>query len=281
MKQSIASIALIVISIAMHAQEIDLLTKAKKFARDTGDGVVLGTVTATGYQPFAAVKNALQQQRAVNLNPKILYRGYSNTLQGIIATTALQPPMNALIKQLISGDENSTYTNITAAFLAGCSSAIVASPFELMVAQRQKTQLAAGDVIKSVIMPQGIKTAWRGLPATAAREGIFTVGYLTLADTIGSSITQSDNKLINSVIGGIPAGVIAALSTHPFDTIKTCMQSNLNEKEYKTFVNTAITIMQKEGPKGFYAGITPRVTAFVLLIPLMSYVAEQLKSLHE
>ena len=285
MKQSIAPIALFAISIAMHAQEVILPVSKEKnqlvdLAQYAADDIVLSTVTTGIYQPFAAIKNRLQQGLPIDWRPSVLYRGGSSTLQGMMASTALQPPIKHIIEYLIPGDKTA-YTQFAAAALAGGASALTAAPFELMMIQRQKNSASSQEIIKKIIMPQGIKTAWRGLPVTALREGGFSVGYLALTDIIASYLTNSDNPVVKSIVGGVPAGIIAALSTHPFDTIKTRMQTNLDQPKYKTASSTLITIVQKDGIKGLYAGVVPRMTACALLIPVMSYTANKLKSLHE
>lgn len=293
MKRSIAYIILSIVSITMHAQEIILPAhdnnQLVEVAHTIGDGIVLSSTTATLYQPFATIKNELQQGKPLKelvkkivSNPSTLYSGYPSTLTGMLASTALQPPMKAIIEQFVPGDKSAAHTQLTTAFLAGCASAITAAPCELMMIQRQKNPtLSYNGIIKNIIMSQGAKTAWRALPVTALREGGFSIGYLALTDIIASKITDSDNPVIRSTAGGIPAGIIAALSTHPFDTIKTRMQSNLSKKEYKTLVNTLMTIVQKDGLKGLYAGAIPRMTACMVLIPFMSWITQELKSMHE
>lgn len=46
--------------------------------------------------------------------------------------------------------------------------------------------------------------------------------------------------------------------THPFDTIKTCMQGDIEREVYGNFVQTARKIGSDSGLTGFYRGATFR-----------------------
>jgi hypothetical protein len=54
-------------------------------------------------------------------------------------------------------------------------------------------------------------------------------------------VSQSKAGLLASVVGGL----FAAVPSHPFDVVKTCMQQDIKQQKYTTFSNT-VQILYKE-----------------------------------
>ena len=50
------------------------------------------------------------------------------------------------------------------------------------------------------------------------------------------------------------AGIFAATLSHPLDTIKTCVQGDLEQKEYKSIGQTVRTLQAEGGPSRFFKG---------------------------
>ncbi len=106
---------------------------------------------------------------------------------------------------------------------------------------------------------------------TMGRESIFTAGYLgfgpalirTLHETYGFTETQA------KVGGAVPAGILAAALSHPMDTIKTCMQGDMDRKVYGGVMDTARRLHQEGGVARFFNGggwRTLRVTCGFFII---------------
>ena len=66
--------------------------------------------------------------------------------------------------------------------------------------------------------------------------------------------------------GAVGAGVIAATLSHPLDTIKTCMQGDIERKTYTDFVGTARTLYAAEGYGAFFKGWSFRTTRMICAI---------------
>ena len=49
----------------------------------------------------------------------------------------------------------------------------------------------------------------------------------------------------NIFLSGFLAGTAQTFIGHPFDTIKTCMQGDIEKKKYTTTINTAKTLIQE------------------------------------
>ena len=54
-------------------------------------------------------------------------------------------------------------------------------------------------------------------------------------------VSQSKAGLLASVVGGL----FAAVPSHPFDVVKTCMQQDIKQDKYTTFSRT-VQILYKE-----------------------------------
>ena len=62
------------------------------------------------------------------------------------------------------------------------------------------------------------------------REGIFTMGYLGIEPML-EHYSNMDHKYAYLYKFGCAmcSGFVAAILSHPFDTIKTCMQGDINK----------------------------------------------------
>jgi len=67
--------------------------------------------------------------------------------------------------------------------------------------------------------------------------------------------------------------------THPFDTIKTCMQGDIEREVYGSFTQTAKKIMGDSGPTGFYRGATFRYGRMVCAVFIMDLMKEKMSRL--
>jgi hypothetical protein len=66
--------------------------------------------------------------------------------------------------------------------------------------------------------------------------------------------TQAKARVPAALLGGL----FACYLTHPFDTIKTCMQGDIERVKFKGFLQTAGVVNAESGFTGFYRGATFR-----------------------
>merc|ERR1712130_916280 len=94
-----------------------------------------------------------------------------------------------------------------------------------------------------------------------------TMGYLGIAPVIQDRMLASDgsygdyfrsNKIATSLISAIMGGSFAAVLTHPVDTAKTCVQSDLEGTKYKNAMSTAKYLYQTGGIPVLFKGVIPR-----------------------
>mmetsp|Transcript_5131 Transcript_5131/g.15024 ORF Transcript_5131/g.15024 Transcript_5131/m.15024 type:complete len:106 (+) Transcript_5131:2-319(+) len=71
-------------------------------------------------------------------------------------------------------------------------------------------------------------------------------------------------------------GLFACYLTHPFDTIKTCMQGDIERETYGSFTQTGSKIMGDSGVTGFYRGATFRYGRMVCAVFIMDFLKEKI-----
>lgn len=115
---------------------------------------------------------------------------------------------------------------------------------------------------------------FRGLTGMAVREALWTCGYLSIPPIVRQHLRESyPEKFDSDAKARVPAsllgGLFACYLTHPFDTIKTCMQGDIERKTYNTFVQTGKMIFEQHSIFGFYRGATFRYGRMVCAVFMM------------
>ena len=126
------------------------------------------------------------------------------------------------------GTQSSTHSDFMAAGAGGIMASFFTTPVELIMIQQQKYGGTFFGTLTTVGRTHGVlnKGLMRGLVGAASRDAIYVSGMLAvtpllrehLINDFGTPATQAG--LYSSLIGG----VMAAVPSHPFDVIKTCMQ---------------------------------------------------------
>jgi len=118
----------------------------------------------------------------------------------------------------------------------------------------------------------GMTTMSRGLVTTLSRESLYTMSMLGLTPEIQRELKESygmDDKVALSV-GSLVGAVFAAVITHPIDTIKTCMQGDVERKKYTNILSTGQNLCREYGVrKGLFRALSWRTgqifSSFVLV----------------
>ncbi len=245
-------------------------------------GIVTGIGEVTCNQPLVYIKNIVQQNsgkpftdiiRATvrdkegAFKPLTCYRGYPINAGSMAIITPVQMVSNTLLADKVGNE--TPLQKIACAYGAGAIAALVATPTEYVMLHQQLMGKNAAKTIHELVTTRGIKTMLTGVVPTALRDGGFTVGYLALGNVV-EQLLHIDNPLAGNVI----AGVIAAIATHPCDTVKTRMQA-----QHTSLYSVIKKLYHNEGIKGFYSGLTPRGTRVILAILLMNTLSEKCKDI--
>jgi hypothetical protein len=271
-------------------------TKTLYPMEDFFNGAIAGGIEVMVNNPLVVIKNNLILSKKENgtnknllnslkkghlINPqnmvKKYYKGCGTGVMSMAPITALQNSATFLFTKAFG--DNPTLTQKTiAACCAGYVSAILASPADLIVLQRQNPLYAKesfSGTLQRIYRVNGLKAIYRGLNGTGIRDGIFTAAYKTGGSTIRSIIpTITGNAEADKILCASLAGLIAAIFSHPADVITARMKSDLSASYYKTTTQTASTIIKEEGLSALFKGFTPRAFRIILAIPLISAILD-------
>merc|ERR1719300_697723 len=133
--------------------------------------------------PLLTWKYCIQEGRAYPKSLKGWYRGVFVQAGSVAPITGLQVVLNGVFERLFTGGvrDLTQFEGLQTALLAGIASSLIYGPADLLVIQQQKLKLGAGETLKACTANYGTRSLFRGLSATAVREGIYTGGVLGLA----------------------------------------------------------------------------------------------------
>ena len=114
-----------------------------------------------------------------------------------------------------------------------------------------------------LILTQAAAGTFRAPSRHARTKGLWTVGYMSIPPIVRRSLRESfPDTFTSDDLARVPAsllgGLFACYLTQPMDTIKTCMQGDVEKKTFKSFLDTAKVLNAESGIQGFYRGATFR-----------------------
>ena len=209
--------------------------------------------------PLITFKICVQDGRALPTSVGGWYRGVVANASSLAPITAAQVAVNGVLERALTNGTRALtdVEQIGVAMGAGALSASLYSPVDLTVIQQGKMKLGPGATISAVVRDGGLAKMWRGTMSCAARESIYTAGYLGLGPVLTSKIKAAKPELGDltaSVLGSSAAGTMAALMTHPIDTAKTCMQSDLAGVKYTSATQAIGEVYKQGGIRALYQG---------------------------
>lgn len=248
-------------------------TKLNEFENATV-GAVAGAIEVAVLQPLNYFKNMVQQGVPIQKNPLVWYRGVLSNVTNMGSCTMIQFAVGGAGKKAILGSDNrplKAYEEMGAGVFAGVISAFVGSPLELVMIQQQRKGGSTATTISNIANPS---TIGRGFVGAAIREGLWTCGYLSIPPIVRRQLKeQFPDKFDSDAKARVPASLLGALFacylTHPADTIKTCMQGDIEKQKFKSFLHTTRTIYGENGITGFYRGATFRYARMVIAVGLL------------
>jgi hypothetical protein len=199
-----------------------------------------------------------------------------------IATgTCFQFGLNAAIENALMKDGPRKLTpseQIGSGFVAGFASGIVASPFELLMTQQQ---LRGGSIGANSyrLLAGGPSYSLRGLMPTCFREGIFAAAYLGLAPVIRQKLGEAapgTNQEALRVVAAVGSAAVCGALSHPFDTVKTCMQGDVEQQTYGRMSQSFSKINMSGGVSALYRGIEFRFLRQVWQVWVLDLLREKL-----
>ncbi|XP_017872120.1 PREDICTED: solute carrier family 25 member 40 [Drosophila arizonae] len=157
-------------------------------------------------------------------------------------------------------------------------------------------------VLRSLIKTHGMFVLWRGWPPTVMRDAPFSGTYWAAYESIKRACNVTEPTFWFSFMAGASSGALATFVTMPFDLITTHTQIELGQDVLfpdsksadkgntgtkpnpspsmaKTSVFARIkAIYQKQGVRGLYVGVLPRMLRVVPACAIMISAFEYSKS---
>mmetsp|Transcript_14269 Transcript_14269/g.17640 ORF Transcript_14269/g.17640 Transcript_14269/m.17640 type:complete len:280 (-) Transcript_14269:149-988(-) len=222
-------------------------------------GLVGGMVETVINMPILTYKFCKQEGRPYPKFPG-MYRGVFVQAGSVAPLTATQMVLNGLIEKGITGSQRNMTDaeSIICAMGAGAGSAILYGPVDLICIHQQKLGMNMIKTGKMLAERHGFLSIFRGVLPTAGREAFYTAGYLGLAPYFTNQLIQrpgwEESYYLSAVIGSVAAGVVANITSHPIDTVKTILQADITGEKFKKFGPTFRSVVSEHGIPGLYRG---------------------------
>lgn len=235
-------------------------------------GGIGGTIETSIQMPLITWKICVQEGRAYPTAIREWYRGVFINASSLSPITAVQCYANQLLQTFLLTMVNKT-NKLSEIEQLGCSagagaiSALIYGPVDLMVIQQQKYVASLSSTFNIIREKYGALKIYRGLLSCMVRESVYTMGYLGVAPVIHDRLLESqssygdyfrENRITTSIVSAILGGSFAAVLTHPVDTAKTCVQSDLEGSKYPNATWTAKYLYKEGGLPVLFKGVVPR-----------------------
>jgi hypothetical protein len=271
--------------------EADRLSGARpdfslRVAKQFGVGGVAALIEAVLLQPTLYWKNAKAQGLPMSFSPRVLYRGSTINIFNECQCLGVQFATTALLSSILNSSSSkkgmkqqeqqlsSDTMEVTSAVGGGVLAAFFATPLELIMIQQQ---LRGHSILNNVRHTMAISphSVMKGLNITMFRDSIYVGAMLGLTPVLqrkieGWGVGSSSASFYASMVGGI----VAAIPSHPFDVVKTCLQGDLRGDKYASAMQATGLLMKEGGWTRFFRGgfwRTVNITATV-------YIANEVQS---
>eukprot|EP00961_Rhodomonas_salina_P200943 2710813-Rhodomonas_salina.1 len=242
-------------------------------------GTASGIMTKCCNYPLLNWKNATQQGLPISFSPPVVYRGLFMACLNLGGTTAVQFWSVGVFQKLIAGKEKINSTQqITAAFCGGMMSGIPCSLWELTMIQQQRFGGSIIGAPQRIVAAHGISVLGRGTIMTMGRESLFTMAMLGATPVMQRELIErfKMDPSVGLAVGSLLGAFFSATVTHPMDTIKTCMQGDVEQKKYTNIRGTGASLVQENGVKGLFKGLSWRIALIATTFFLVNKFKEGL-----
>ncbi|KAK9052177.1 hypothetical protein SSX86_028805 [Deinandra increscens subsp. villosa] len=281
-------------------------------------GSIGGIVEASCLQPMDVIKTRLQLDRTGTYKGilhcgsttvrtegvRALWKGLTPYATHLTLKYGLRMGSNAMIQSLFKDPTTGKISNggrLASGFGAGVTEALViVTPFEVVKIRLQQQKGVSQELLKYkgpvhcarlIVREEGLRGLWSGAIPTVMRNGTGQAIMFTSKNTFDGlfwSKHEGDGKVLQpwqSMISGFLAGIVAPVSTAPFDVVKTRLMAQTRgpngELKYRGVFHAISSIYAEEGLRALWKGILPRL----MLIPpgqaIVWGLADQVIGLYE
>jgi hypothetical protein len=202
-----------------------------------------------------------------------LWRGMSSVVVGAGPAHAVYFATYEAVKHLMGGNKTGTHHPLAAASSGACAtiaSDALMNPFDVIKQRMQiqnssKMYRSMTDCAKYVYRTEGLSAFYISYPTTLSMTVPFTALQFLAYESISTAMNPNKayDPLTHCTAGAVAGGFAAALTT-PMDVIKTMLQTRgtATDPELRSvngFVAGCNLLYQREGLRGFFKGVRPRV----------------------
>jgi hypothetical protein len=307
MKYTLYAVGIAAFCLPLYPMEKTQTTEPKTtFARDIVDGAAAGSVEVLVNNPLivwtnrliltASDKRSLQEKltalvrlisseefknsfRSRELLRRLApyYKGCGTGIASMAPITAFQNSVALALNKLFK-DMPEKIRLVLAAGMAGYLSAIMSSPGDLVVLQRQHPDFKGEsfkDTLQRIYETRGARNFYRGATGTGVRDGLFTIAYKSGGDLLLPYMPKTGNTRFDSTLANALIAILAAYVSHPAHVISARMKSDLAKTKYRSTLQTAFKLLSQEGAEVFLKGVTPRASRILLAVPLLNYLTKE------
>lgn len=241
--------------------------------------VMLGSVAAfiegILLQPTLYWKNAKAQGLPFTINPRKLYRGTGTSIFNEMAVMSMQFGVTSYAQRAGPSENNA---DMRAAVVGGLVSAFLSAPIELIMIKQQLQGGGFFHVTYQTISTYGVSSRglYRGLVPAIFRDSLYVGSMLGVTPLLQNYLEKrhGQSPLMASFNASICGGIMAAIPSHPFDIVKTCMQGDLDQVVYKSSLHTVQVLYRQGGFQRLLAGCGWRTVNIVSTV----YIANECKN---
>ncbi|PSN55684.1 hypothetical protein C0J52_03190 [Blattella germanica] len=185
-----------------------------------------------------------------------LWKSCTNGIVSGVTAQFLANPADLVKVQLQMEDQSSSPT-LKAQLVGG---KIIKLPIEAI-----RLVTSASKSLKAIFAAGGLRGLWAGAVPNMQRAAMVNLGDLTGYDMSKRFFLQfpafSDN-IVTHMLSSLVAGIVAAILTTPFDTLKTRLMNQPTDDQgrgllYKNTTDCLLQSVRNEGPFSLYKGFLP------------------------
>lgn len=251
-------------------------------------GALAGVFVSLCLHPVDTVKTVIQschteQKSIVYIGRSIVSeRGLTGLYRGIASNIASSAPISAVYAFTYESVKGALLPHLPKEFhsLAHCTAggcASVATSFIFTPSERIKQQMQVGsryhncwNALVGIIKNGGLHSLYAGWGAVLCRNVPHSIVKFYTYESLKQMMLPSlkpgaqPNTIETLICGGV-AGSTAALFTTPFDVVKTRLQTQIpgSTSQYSSVYHALQEIGKREGLKGLYRGLIPRLVMYM------------------
>lgn len=251
-------------------------------------GALAGIFVSLCLHPVDTVKTVIQsghmEHKSISYIGKSVVsdRGLTGLYRGIATNIASSAPISAVytftyesVKGALLPLFPKEYYSFAHCMAGGCAS--IATSFIFTPSERIKQQMQVGShyqncwsALIGIIRSGGLRSLYAGWGAVLCRNVPHSIikfyTYESLKQgMLSSRQTKAPISTLQTLVCGGLAGSTAALFTTPFDVVKTRLQTQIpgSISQYNSVFHALQEIGKKEGLRGLYRGLTPRLVMYM------------------